>query len=223
MCVYLAERTTGLCFLLVATSSLWKIFSPQEAVDLVVAELWRQQRQHNEQQRQRQRFSKGRQSGHSRVGHQGDASQRGQHRLNGSSRRNTAKCGGAEQATSFEQFSQSEKKLQPGMPAEGEELPGNEERQIAPPSNLQLAADVLERRFCEEWQLQREKEPLADLGFVLLALGPPASLDSHGDATNRSSQNSSRGTEANHSGGDAARRLEGRSAPQPGSRTQRRL
>ncbi|KAL8439923.1 hypothetical protein Efla_004848 [Eimeria flavescens] len=48
------DPTLGFCFLLVATSSLWKVFSPQEVVDVVVAELWRQQRQHNELQRRQQ-------------------------------------------------------------------------------------------------------------------------------------------------------------------------
>lgn len=156
-------------------------------MDLVVAELWRQQREHNEHQRQRQRLLKLERSNHPRVGRQGNTSHHGEHQTDGSSHRGEAKTHGLRHDVS-RLFSQHKEQRASRGSAEAEVLTKGEagETLLASSWNfcLQLAADVLEHRFCEEWQLRRETEPLADLGFLLLALEPAASRSARDESTN---------------------------------------
>lgn len=167
----LAEPTLGLCFLIVATSSLWKVFSPQQTVDLVVSELWRQQNERIEQQRRIHHLSNLEGSQRSYSARQGDPQLKVQ-RMTCSSQQ-SARSG--LRVACQQKLSKDTKGLQDGSgPVASRGRGGSKAEQALPTYNLQLAADLLERRFCEEWQLQKESEPLADLGIVILSLNGPS-------------------------------------------------
>ncbi|KAL8429839.1 hypothetical protein ACSSS7_006287 [Eimeria intestinalis] len=167
------DPTLGFCFLLVATSSLWRIFTPQEAVDVVVAELWRQQRQLFEQQRRL--FLKP--HGSNPLCETPEGKGRTRQHTNDSTEHDVGKAGGWGSRRAHLQKAERFRKDDKGeRDTEGAELAVGNNMEPVQSANLQLAADVLENRFCEEWTLQRESEPLADLGLLLLALKPSASF-----------------------------------------------
>ncbi|OEH77754.1 protein phosphatase 2c domain-containing protein [Cyclospora cayetanensis] len=181
------ENTFGLSFLIVATSSFWKVVSPREAVRLVVAELWQQESEHHgEKPRQRQRVTGSERASHHCVGPQTVTPQHAQQYARGHTEGgysfdslNTSRFGrrGSRQVITEQQ----ERSASPSGSAEtgsllesdAPQVPTSEVRHL----NLQMAADVLERRFCEEWQVQRESEPLADLGLIVLPLEPRYLID----------------------------------------------
>ncbi|KAL8453148.1 hypothetical protein Emed_001018 [Eimeria media] len=168
------DPTLGFCFLLVATSSLWKIFTPQEAVDLVVAELWRQQRQLFE--RQRRMSSKPFSSKPRHTVRDGKSERRTREHMDDSSEHDVGKARGrGHRGTYFPEAQHSRNDHEGELDFEDVKSAAGDDVQPLQSINLQLAADVLENRFCEEWTLQRESEPLADLGLILLALKPNAS------------------------------------------------
>ncbi|KAL8275787.1 hypothetical protein Esti_000350 [Eimeria stiedai] len=168
------DPALGFCFLLVATSSLWKIFTPQEAVDLIVAELWRQHRQHFEQQSRRFLRPHGSNPLHTANG--GESSQHTRQQMDDSSEHDVGKVRGqGRRGANFQGAQHSRKDHEGEWDFEDVESAMGNNVQPMQSINLQLAADVLENRFCEEWTLQRELEPLADLGLILFALKPGAS------------------------------------------------
>lgn len=187
MCANTSEQTAGFCFLLVATSSLWKVFSPQEAVDLVVEELWRQKRDYQQLQRQRGQLSKFNRGNIFQV--------RRKERSSRQSQGQTSCCNDFEGERAFGHGGCSCRASQctgqkPGIFEPQAELTQEDEvtsQKARKYFCLQQAADLLERRFCEEWQLQREAEPLADLGLILLALEPSVEPSGADDTVDNSS------------------------------------